>query len=139
MLGVDFGRRRVGLSVSDETRTLATPLDTLTRRAGKRPPLAKIEEIARSLRVGRLVFGLPLDLDGHENEWCAEVRSAGEELARRLDVDVDFVDERLTSVQAERMVRSSGLPKGRREEKARVDAGAATLILQSWLDGRRPA
>ena len=136
VLGVDFGERRVGLAVSDPTGTLATPVETLTRRAGKRPPLARMEAVARALGVGRVVFGLPLDLRGEENDWCAEVRRVGDALARRLDVPIDYVDERMTSVRAERAVRSSGLPKGRREEKGRVDAAAAALILQSWLDAR---
>lgn len=138
-MGVDFGTRRVGLAVSDPTGTIATPLETLGRRTGKRPPLARMEAIARELGVGRLVFGLPLDLRGRETEWCAEVREAARELARRLGVSVDFVDERMTSVRAERAVRSLGLPKARREEKERVDAAAAALILQSWLDTRAPA
>lgn len=139
VLGVDFGRRRVGLAVSDPTGTLASPLETLTRRAGKRPPLRRIEEIARGLGVGRVVFGLPLSLDGEENEWCGEVREVGNALADRLEVSVEFVDERLTSVQAERLVRSSGRSRAERERKDRVDAAAAALILQSWLDGRPSA
>ena len=86
-----------------------------------------------------LVFGLPLELSGREDVWAREVRQVGEALAERLRVPVHFVDERMTSVQAERLVRSSGLPRGRREEKDRVDAGAAVLILQQWLDLRRRA
>jgi putative Holliday junction resolvase len=78
--------------------------------------------------------GLPVGLDGEENEWCREVRDLGEKLARRLDVPLAFVDERLTSVRAERAVRSMGLPKRERERKERVDAAAAQLILQAWLD-----
>jgi putative Holliday junction resolvase len=139
VLGVDFGSRRIGLAVSDVTGTLATPLETLTRRAGKRPPLARMEAIARELGVGRLVFGLPLDLRGEETEWCKEVRDVGSRLAGRLAVSVDFVDERMTSVLAERAVRSLGLSKSRREEKGRVDAAAAAIILQRWLDARARA
>lgn len=133
-LGIDFGEKRIGLAVSDPTNTIATPLETLRRRAGKRPPLARIEEIGRALGVGHLVVGLPLGLDGKENEWCAEVRAMAEKLALRMGVDVSFVDERLTSVRAERAVRSVGLPKRKRERKERVDAAAAQLILQTWLD-----
>lgn len=133
-LGVDFGEKRIGLAVSDPSGTLATPLDTLRRRAGKRPPLTRLEEIARAHEVEHLVVGLPLSLDGTESEWCADVRSMGESLALRLGVEVSFMDERLTSVRAERAVRSVGLPKGERERKERVDAAAAQLILQAWLD-----
>jgi len=136
VLGVDFGRKRIGLAVSDPTGTIATPLETLTRRAGKRIPYVRIEEIARTSGVGHVVVGLPLGLDGEENEWCVEVRAFGETLARRLEVEVSFVDERMTSVRAERAVRSVGLRKQERERKERVDQAAAQLILQAWLDRR---
>jgi putative Holliday junction resolvase len=134
VLGVDLGLRRIGLAVSDPTGTLATPLDTLERRAGKRVPLPKLEMLARGLEVEHVVFGLPLDPRGEETEWSAEVRDAGRRLGERLGVDVSFVDERFTSQRAERAVRSVGLSKTKREEKGRVDAAAAQLILQAWLD-----
>lgn len=134
MLGVDFGERRIGLAVSDPTNTLAMPLDTLVRRAGKRPPIKQMAEIGTAHDVGQVVVGLPISLDGTENDWCREVRAVGEKLAARLDVPVAFVDERMTSVRAERAVRASGLSKTAREEKGRIDAAAAQLILQAWLD-----
>jgi len=133
-LGIDFGLKRIGLAVSDPTGTVATPLETLHRRAGKRVPLAKMEQLSRDLSVDHLVMGLPLDLRGTETEWCAHIRTVGMQLAERLAVPVAFVDERLTSVRAEKAVRSMGLPKQKRERKERIDAGAAQLILQSWLD-----
>lgn len=133
-LGIDYGLKRIGLAVSDPTGTIATPLETLQRRAGKRPPLARLEQLGRELSVEQLVVGLPLGLDGKETEWCAEVRSVGEQLAVRLSVPVSFVDERMTSVRAQRAVRSVGLPRQERERKERVDAAAAQLILQAWLD-----
>lgn len=133
-MGVDYGQRRIGLAVSDPTGTLATPVDTLVRRKGKRPPLRRMEEIARARDVDMLVVGLPLDLQGNENDWCAEVRKVGDALAARLDIQVEYVDERFSSVQAEKAIRSIGLRKRAREEKARVDAAAAAVILQRWLD-----
>ena len=135
-LGVDFGERRIGLAVSDPTGTIASPLRTVTRRRGKRPPWRAMEEAARDHDVEQVVVGLPLDLAGTENEWCAEVRAMGDELGRRLSLPVDYVDERMTSVRAERAVRSIGLRKSEREEKGRIDAAAAALILQAWLDGQ---
>lgn len=133
-LGVDFGEVRIGLAVSDETGTIASPLPTVRRRRGKRPPLKALEEVAREHGAEALVFGLPLELSGEESEWTLEVRRVAEELARRLDLPLHFVDERMTSVQAERAVRTSGLPREKREEKERVDRAAAVLILQAWLD-----
>jgi UPF0755 protein len=134
VLGVDFGERRVGVALSDPTGRLASPLETLLRRRGRRPPLHALAELGRTHQVRAVVFGLPLELDGSESGWTAEVRRAGEEVGRRLEVPVHFVDERMTSVLAERQVRSSGLSRTRREEKGRVDAQAAAIILQRWLD-----
>jgi putative Holliday junction resolvase len=136
VLGVDFGERRIGLALSDPSGTIASPLDTLVYRRGKRPPLRAIEEIVRTNGVERIVLGLPLDLSGEETDWCGRVREIGEEIGRRLAMPVDYVDERLTSVQAERALRSIGLRRSRRQEKGRVDAAAAALILQRWLDRR---
>lgn len=131
---MDFGEKRIGMAISDVTGTLATPLETLTRRSGKRPPVARMAEIAKEHEVGRIVVGLPLSLDGTENAWCTEVRSMAHKLGERVGASVAFVDERLTSVRAERAVRAVGLPKRQRERKDRVDAAAAQLILQAWLD-----
>lgn len=122
------------MAVSDPTNTLATPLETIVRRAGKRPPIKRMAEVAAEHEIGQLVVGLPVALDGSENEWCAEVREMGGKLAERVGAPVAFVDERLTSVRAERAVRSTGLSKTDREQKGRVDAAAAQLILQAWLD-----
>lgn len=122
------------MAVSDPTGTLATPLETIARRAGKRPPIKRMAAVAAAHEVGQIVVGLPVALDGTENEWCAEVREMGRNLSERLEVPVAFVDERLTSVRAERAVRSAGLSKTNREQKWRIDAAAAQLILQAWLD-----
>ncbi len=136
-MGIDYGRRRIGVAVSDVADVLATPLTTLTRRAGKRPPLNRLLEIADRHRARLIVVGLPLDPSGRETGWTAEVRSFGERLARRGEVSVVFQDERYSSAEAESRIRSAGLPRKKRENKARIDAGAAAIILQDWLDGVR--
>ena len=133
VLAFDYGDRRIGVAVSDPTRTIASPLPTLVRRAGKRPPWAEISRIVEEQEPAALVVGLPLGLDGEENPWTAEVRTFGEQLAQRTGLPVHWVDERLTSVQAERTVRSLGLRRSEREQKGRVDAAAAALILQQFL------
>lgn len=138
VLGIDYGDRRIGVALSDPTGTIASPLPTLHKRRGKRPPYGKIRDIAREHGVEAVVLGLPLSPEGTETEWTAEVRDVGRNLERRLDVPVHFVDERMTSARAERTVRKRmGLPRGEREKKERVDAAAAVLILQSWLDRPR--
>ncbi len=137
VLGIDFGERRIGVAVSDPTGTLASPLPTLKRRAGKRPPMAALEAIAREYEVVALVMGLPLTPAGEESEWTRTVREVGDALARRTSLPIHYLDERYTSVRAERAVRGIGLPKKKREEKERVDAAAAVLILQAWLDRQK--
>ena len=135
-LGVDFGERRIGLALSDPTGTIATPLDTLVRRRGKRVPFAKLEAATSGYAIGHLVVGLPIGLRGNETEWCRAVRRMGSTLAGRLGIGVSFMDERMTSARAERAIRSIGLRKKARRDKRRVDAAAAQLILQAWLDRR---
>jgi putative Holliday junction resolvase len=134
ILGIDFGEKRIGLALSDPTGTLASPLPTLKRRAGKRPPVSAILGLIEEHCVAAVVMGLPLSLSGEESDWSREVRSVGARISDRAGVPVHFFDERFTSVRAEKAVRSIGLPKKKREEKGRVDAGAAVLILQGWLD-----
>jgi putative Holliday junction resolvase len=134
VLGIDFGLKRIGLALSDPTGTLASPLPTMTRRAGKRPPLKAMEEIIAREEVGIIVMGLPLTLEGGDSEWTTEVRRVADALSERTGLPVHLVDERFTSVRAERSIRSLGLSKKKRERKELVDAEAAVLILQSWLD-----
>ncbi|MGH7552907.1 MAG: Holliday junction resolvase RuvX [Longimicrobiales bacterium] len=137
VLAIDYGERRIGLALSDPTRTIAQPLPTLVRRRGKRPPIAAILELVAANDVDRIVIGLPLSLAGEETEWTREVKEFAEAVARRSSLPVDMVDERLTSVVAERAVRSLGLPRRERERKDRVDAAAAVLILQGYLSSRQ--
>lgn len=137
-MSIDYGERRIGVALSDVTGTLASPLETVNRRRGKRPPLRALEEIARRHEVAGLVVGLPLTLEGEENDWCAEVRTVGDELGRRLALPVTYVDERHTSIQAEEAIRSSGRRRSQREEKGRIDSAAAAVILQRHLDMESP-
>jgi len=135
-LALDYGTRRIGLAVSDATGTLASPLTTLTRRAGKRPPIARILELARRHGAGRFVVGLPLDPDGGENSWTAEVRAFARRLGDRSGLPVHLVDEEYSSAEAEARIRSIGLTRKQKEDKTRIDAAAAAIILQDWLDAR---
>ncbi|HEY8468673.1 MAG TPA: Holliday junction resolvase RuvX [Longimicrobiales bacterium] len=136
ILGIDFGERRIGLAISDPTATIAQPLTTLTRRPGKRPPVEAVARIAEENEVTEVVLGLPLTLAGEESDWTRAVRAFGTRLAERTGLPVHYVDERLSSVRAERAVRSLGLPRRERERKERVDRAAAVLILQAYLDRR---
>lgn len=135
-MGVDYGTRRVGLALSDPTGTLATPLTTLVRRRGKRAPIGGILELARKHEVERFVVGLPLHPQEGENSWTAEAREFGGRLRDRSGLPVHFIDESYSSAEAEARIRFIGAKRAKREEKARIDAGAAAIILQDWLDAR---
>jgi putative Holliday junction resolvase len=133
-LAIDFGERRIGLAISDPTATLAQPLPALVRRRGKRPPIQAIVDLMVERQVDRVVVGLPLSLDAEDTDWTGQVRQFAGRLAERSGRDVFLIDERMTSVAAERAVRSLGLPRQQREQKDRVDTAAAMLILQAFLD-----
>jgi putative holliday junction resolvase len=136
ILSVDFGERRIGVALSDPSGMIASPLITLPRRRGKRPPIADLLTIIEAQEVSEIVVGLPLTLAGDDSEWTTTVRQFAETLAARSGLKVTLVDERFSSVMAERAVRNSGLKKSAREEKERVDSAAAAIILQSYLNTR---
>lgn len=141
-VGVDVGTVRVGVAVSDPSGMLATPHATLARRwPDDEPDADDVSEIvALSAERGALevIVGLPRSLDGSEGPAARAARTYAAELARRLaPVGVRLVDERLTSVDAHRTLRESGV-SGRRQ-RAVVDQAAAVLILQAALDEERSA
>jgi putative Holliday junction resolvase len=137
IIGIDYGERRIGIAISDPTATIAQPLTVLRRRAGKRPPVQAIAELISLHGAEHIVVGLPLTLAGDESDWTREVRAFGDKLAERAGTGVSFADERMTSVAAERAVRSMGLKRTEREQKERIDAAAAVIILQAHLDSMK--
>jgi putative Holliday junction resolvase len=135
LLGVDWGERRIGLALSDETRTLAQPLTTLTRRTGKRFPMREFLTLLEQHVVTGIVVGLPLDQEGAEAEAAAAARALAADIARRSGQPVELWDERLTTARALRAVRAmGGSTRGRKDD---VDALAAALLLQHYLDAKR--
>jgi putative Holliday junction resolvase len=138
LLGVDYGERRIGLALSDPSGMIAQPFTALLRRRGKRPPIAAIQRIAVEHEVSEIVVGLPLESDGGDSDWTRETRDFADKLAARTGLPVHLQDERMTSARAERAVRSIGLRRKERERKERIDAAAAALILQAYLDTRGP-
>jgi putative Holliday junction resolvase len=136
ILALDYGERRIGLAVSDPTGTIAQPLPTISRRIGRRPPYARIIEILQEWEVQQVVLGLPVESSGDEGDAAANARSFGEEIARRSGLQVEYWDERFTSARAEREISRLGLSASARRQKERVDAMAATLILQAYLDAQ---
>ena len=131
-MAVDYGRKRIGLAISDTLGMIATPAGFIARREGKRPPITEIIRRATELEAEGFLFGLPLDGDGNETEWTAEVRTVGEEVGRRTKLPVRFLDERFTTAVALRTMRELG--QTTRGRKGEVDALAATILLQQALN-----
>lgn len=136
-LGIDVGRRRIGVAISDATRTLARPLKTIDV-ASERDGVERIAAEARRLAaeddgLSTIVVGLPVRLDGSPNEQTARVTAFIAELSKSIEVAVVAVDERLSSVDAES--RLAVHTKDWRERKKKLDAAAAAVILQDYLDG----
>jgi putative pre-16S rRNA nuclease len=135
LLGVDWGEKRIGLSLSDESQILAQPLATLSRRPGKRFPMQALLAHTTTHNVVGVVVGLPLDEHGAEGDSARAARQLADDIARRSGLPVALWDERMTTARALHAVREmGGKTKGR---KADVDALAATLLLQHYLDAKR--
>ena len=134
VLGVDYGEKRVGLSLSDPLGFTAQPLVSLTRKNDGQIA-SELENIAREREVKRLVVGLPLKLSGADSARTRRTRRFIEHLRRRLKMPVENWDERLSTTEAERALRDTALSGQRR--KAIRDVTAAQLILQGYLDRRR--
>lgn len=135
LLGVDWGEKRIGLALSDESRTLAQPLDTLTRRPGKRFPMAALQAHLATHTVTGIVVGLPLDAAGAEGDAARAARQLADDIARRTGLPVALWDERFTTARVLGAVREMGGKT--RARKGDVDALAATLLLQHYLDAMR--
>jgi putative Holliday junction resolvase len=135
LLAVDWGDVRIGLALSDETQVLASPLETLVRRPGKRFPMPRfLELIAEHAPVG-LVVGLPLTLEGEEGPSAAAAHELAGALGRRTALPVALWDERMSTARALAAIREQGgSTRGRRED---VDALAASVVLQHFLESRR--
>ena len=135
LLGIDYGRVRVGLAVSDPDRRLASPLATYERR-DKTQDARYFKELMAEHEIAALVVGLPVHLDGNEGSSAAEARSYGKWLAELTGLPCKFWDERFTTVEAESALWSAGLTH--KQRKARRDRVAAQMLLQAYLDAGCP-
>ena len=134
-MGIDYGVKRVGLAIADPLGMIAGPVGFIQRRAGKRPPVAKVIERATELEARGFVIGLPLDGEGNESAWTAEVRAFGAELEKRTGMRVIYIDERFSTATALRAIRE--MDESARGRKGDVDALSATVLLQNALDTQK--
>ncbi|MFI5316724.1 MAG: Holliday junction resolvase RuvX [Myxococcota bacterium] len=135
-LALDYGERRIGVAISDPTGMIAQPLETIAATAGGgSAALDRIAELVRANEVGQIVVGLPLHMNGRPGPEAERARAFGERVRARAGVAVDYLDERWTSLEAERALDEGGVK--RRDQRGRVDPIAAALLLRTWLELRR--
>ena len=132
-LGLDVGRATIGLALADEVLRTARALRTL-RRAGEEKDLSAIRQVVEEYEVSRAVVGLPLNMDGSEGASARMARAFAGRLGEALGLPVELEDERLSTFEAAGRLRARGLSA--REQKDVVDAEAAAVILQGWMDRR---
>jgi putative Holliday junction resolvase len=130
-LGLDLGRARIGLALADDVLRTARPHSAVERRSDA-ADLEAIAEVARAYEVTRAVVGLPLNMDGSEGSSARFARGFAEKLGAALGVPVELEDERLSTFEAEGRLRQQGLSA--KAQRPLIDAEAAAVILQAWLD-----
>ncbi len=137
-MGIDLGEARVGIAVADSLGMLAHPRETIRRAAEKggaadKPVLARITEIVRKDNVRLIVLGLPRNMDGTEGPAAAKARAFADGLRTATGCEVRLIDERLTTVAAQKALHASG--RNVKQGRAVIDQIAAQMILQTFLDG----
>lgn len=133
-LGLDVGRKRMGVAGCDGTGLIATGITTILRTSFQQD-IAQLQILVQKREVQVLVVGLPYSMNGSLGFQAREVQKYAGRLSKALALPVEYVDERLTSVQAKEMLRSANISVARNKEL--IDRKAASLILQQWLDERR--
>ena len=129
--GIDYGTVRIGIAISDSDRILASPYETYTRKTRDRDT-EYFRRLVYEERITRFVLGLPLHLSGDLSEKAKEVLRFGRWLTHVTGLEVDYMDERYTSVEAERLLREAGLTDKKRKE--RRDKLAAQILLSAYLE-----
>jgi putative Holliday junction resolvase len=133
-LALDLGKARIGVAIDDELGSMAHPRGVLD--AKDRPEwLKRLREIVAEEGVGRIVVGLPVDLQGHEGDAARNARAIAQGVADATGLEVEMWDERMTTMVAARSLTASGVRGAK--ARARIDEAAAVAILESWLRGRR--
>lgn len=132
-MGIDFGLSRIGVALSDDTKFLASPFETY-HRVDKAKDIAHLLDIIKSKGVDEIVCGLPMNMQGEEQAIAQKTRNFMDELKQQIDIKISFVDERLSSVLAEERLKETERDWKKRKQK--LDAVAACIILQDFLDCR---
>ncbi len=134
ILGIDYGDARIGLAVSDESETLASPLGTYKSQS-MRKDVDHIAALIKEKNIASVVIGLPINMDGSMGERVNKTRSFGTVLQKVSGVEVVYKDERLTTVSAERTLIECNVRREKRKQV--IDTLSAQIILQSYLDAKK--
>jgi putative holliday junction resolvase len=134
ILAIDYGRKRIGLALSDELQLTAQPL-LVMRRANRRDDLRRLRAICRTQGVARILVGHPLHITGEAGEMAEEAARFAARLRKELGFEVDLVDERLTSWEAGQMMAEAG--SGRQRKDPSLDDVAAAIFLREYLERNR--
>lgn len=133
VLGVDYGKRRIGIAIGDDETRIAMPLEQIAGRGSASRDAEAVAAFARGEEVGRVVVGLPLNMDGSAGPQAKATRAFMAALQKCCDIPVAEQDERLSSFAADELTRAAGLTRGQSREKR--DKLAAQIILQTYFDG----
>ena len=136
ILALDYGRKRIGLALSDELRLTAQPLKTLARK-NRAEDVRRLREICREQGVARIIVGHPVHMTGEAGPMAEEAARFAARLKKELGIEVELLDERLTSWEAGLMVAGTRSPRGR--DRAALDDVAAAILLREYLDRQSPA
>ena len=131
IMALDYGEVRIGIAMTDLLQTIASPFETYKRKDTEKD-LNFLSELAKNNSVVKIVIGLPLNMDGSEGDRAKATREFGEKLKDRCGLKIEYIDERLTSVEAEEILIESGMRREKRKEV--IDKIAASLILESYLN-----
>lgn len=131
VMGIDFGLKRIGIAFSDELKIIATPYVTY-HRVGDEQDIEYFVSLINSKKVDEIVCGLPLNMQGEEQEIATLTRAFMQEIKNRTNIKITFVDERLSSVIAEDILKRTEKDWKKRKEK--LDSVAASVVLQDYLN-----
>ena len=136
VMGLDYGRSTVGVAISDSMGLTAQPIETITRKGENklRTTYARIRELINEYEIERIVVGLPLHMNGEKGDRAIKSEEFAAELEKKVELPVELYDERLTTVEASRVLTEGNIKKDR--QKDYVDKLAASLILKGYLESK---
>ena len=132
IIALDYGDVRIGIAMTDELQTIASPIETYKRKNNIEDDLNYLENFIKKNDVVKIVIGMPYNMDGSESDRAIKTKNFGEKLKEKCNLEILYIDERLTSVEAEEILIQSGMKRQQRKEN--IDKIAASLILENYLN-----